>query len=62
MLGFITCRFMEIRCKKLIGPGLLNCLKGKACFHIKKFDKEIFLQIKEALDNGYKIWHKRGWL
>jgi len=48
--------------KKLIRPELLKCLKGKACFHIKKFDKEIFSQIKEALNNGYKIWHKRGWL
>ena len=48
--------------KKLIKPELLKCLKGKACFHIKKFDKEIFSQIKEALNDGYKIWHKRGWL
>ena len=48
--------------KKLIKPELLKCLKGKACFHIKKFDKEIFSQIKEALHDGYTIWHKRGWL
>ena len=48
--------------KKLIKPELLKCLKGKACFHIKKFDKEIFSQIKDALSDGYKIWHKRGWV
>ena len=48
--------------KKLIKPELLKCLKGKACFHIKKFDKEIFFQIREALNDGYKIWNKRGWL
>jgi hypothetical protein len=48
--------------KKMIRPELLKCLKGKACFHIKKFDKEIFSQIKEALKIGYDSWHKRGWI
>jgi hypothetical protein len=48
--------------KRLIKPELLNCLKGKSCFHIKKFDQEIFLQIKEALATGHKEWHKRGWI
>jgi hypothetical protein len=46
--------------KKLIKPELLKCLKGKSCFYIKKFDKEIFSQIKEALAIGYKEWHQRG--
>ncbi|HMG69263.1 MAG TPA: hypothetical protein VK588_16310 [Chitinophagaceae bacterium] len=48
--------------KKLIKPELLKCLKGKACFHIKKPDKEIFSQVKEALKIGYDCWHERGWL
>jgi hypothetical protein len=48
--------------KKLIKPELLKCLKGKACFYIKKPDQEIFLQIKEALAIGYKEWHQRGWI
>ena len=48
--------------KKLIKPELLQCLKGKACFYIKKSDKEIFSQIKEALAIGYKEWHQRGWI
>ena len=48
--------------KKLIKPELLKCLKGKACFYIKRSDKEIFLQIKEALAIGYKEWHQRGWI
>jgi hypothetical protein len=30
------------------------------CFYIKKFDKEIFSQIKEALAIGYKEWHQQG--
>ena len=48
--------------KKLIKPELLKCLKGKACFYIKKSDKEIFSQIKEVLAIGYKEWHQRGWI
>jgi hypothetical protein len=48
--------------KKLIKPELLKCLKGKACFYIKKPDKEIFSQIKEALAIGHKEWHQRGWI
>jgi len=48
--------------KKLIKPELLKCLKGKACFYIKKSDKKIFLQIKEALAIGYKEWLQRGWI
>ena len=48
--------------KKLIKPELLKCLKGKACFYIKRSDKEIFSQIKEALAMGYKEWHQRGWI
>ena len=48
--------------KKLIKPELLKCLKGKSCFYIKKFDKEVFSQIKEALALGYKEWHERGWM
>jgi len=48
--------------KELIKPELLKCLKGKACFHIKSYDKEILSQIKHALNVGYNLWHKRGWV
>ena len=54
--------YMNPAVKKLIKPGLLKCLKGKACFYIRKFDKEIFSQIKEALAIGYREWHQRGWI
>jgi len=52
--------YTEPSIKKLIKPELLKCLKGKSCFYIKKFDKEIFSQIKEALAIGYKEWHQQG--
>jgi len=48
--------------KQLLEPELLKCLKGKACFHIKKYDKEIFSQIKKALRVGHDAWTSRGWL
>lgn len=48
--------------KKRIKPELLKSLKGKACFHIKKYDKEIFAQVKEALKMGHDCWRERGWL
>jgi hypothetical protein len=54
--------YMDTSVKKLIKPELLKCLKGKACFYIKKNDKEIFSQIKEALAIGYKQWRQRGWI
>lgn len=54
--------YMDSEIRKLIKPGLLKCLKGRACFHIKKFDKEIFSQINDALKIGYDCWHMRGWL
>ena len=56
--GYVGFYYMPVNgdpsIKKIIKPGLLKCLKGKACFYIKKQDKEIFSQVKEALAIGYK--------
>lgn len=64
--GYVGFYYMPVygdtKLKELIKPELLKCLKGKACFHIKKFDKQIFSQIEEALRMGYDLWHERGWL
>jgi len=64
--GYVGFYYMPVNgdpsIKKLIKPELLKCLKGKACFYIKKADEEIFSQIKEALAIGYKEWHQRGWI
>ena len=43
-------------------PELLGLLKGKSCFHIKKLTPELETQIKEALEIGYKLYQKRGWI
>jgi hypothetical protein len=64
--GYVGFYYMSVygdaKVKELIKPELLKCLKGKACFHIKSYDKKIFLQIKDALDVGFMLWNKRGWL
>lgn len=48
--------------KELIKPELLKTLKGKSCFHIKYLDDTLEKQIKDALDIGYKLYKKRGWV
>jgi hypothetical protein len=64
--GYVGFYYMPVygdpRVKELIKPELLKCLKGKSCFHIKKYDREILSQIKDALSVGYNIWHSRKWL
>lgn len=47
---------------KQLHPDLMKCLKGKACFHIKKNDDVLFQQIKEAIKIGYDFYKKSGWL
>lgn len=44
----------------LFGKELLATLKWKSCFHIKKLDDTLIKQIKDALENGYKIY-KENW-
>ena len=43
-------------------PELLKLLKGKSCFRIKELDSELEAHIEEALEKGYKLYEKRGWI
>src|ERR1700730_16605205 len=56
--GYVGFYFMPVygkpEMKKVLKPELLKCLKGKACFHIKKNDAVILEQIKDALKIGYE--------
>jgi hypothetical protein len=65
-IGYVGFYFMpvytEAEKKEVFKPELLKCLKGKSCFHIKKFDAEIFKQMEEALDKGYRKHKERGWI
>jgi len=54
--------YAEPEMKKIFKPELLKCLKGKSCFHIKEYNKEIFSQIKSALKTGYEAYLEKGWI
>ncbi|MBI4547602.1 MAG: DUF1801 domain-containing protein [Ignavibacteriae bacterium] len=48
--------------KQVFKKELLSTLKGKSCFHIKTLDANLTKQIKEAIEHGYKLYKKRGWI
>jgi len=48
--------------KDVFKPELLKLLKGKSCFHIKKLNPELEMQIDFALKVGYELYKKRGWI
>lgn len=52
--------YMNDPLKREISPDLLKCLKGKACFHIKKNDPALLKEIDKALKIGYKGFIDRG--
>ena len=54
--------YMNEAVRSQLKPELLKCLKGKACFHIKKNDPLLFDQIGEALEIGYASYKKMGWI
>jgi hypothetical protein len=65
--GYVGFYYMPIytnseKIRKAIQPELLKCLKGKACFHIKKADEIILAQIKDALKIGYDSYKQMGWV
>jgi len=65
--GYVGFYYMPIythsnKVKKLLSPELLKCLKGKACFHIKKQDAIILSQIKDALKIGYDCYKEMDWV
>ncbi|WP_445475539.1 hypothetical protein ACT9XH_02005 [Methanococcoides methylutens] len=41
---------------------LMKLLKGKSCFHLKKFDESIFDDIKWIIDKGMEIYKEEGWV
>ncbi len=53
---------MKYILQEIFHPNLLKLLKGKACFHIKKDDADLLEQIKDALEAGFDLYKKRGWI
>ena len=41
---------------------LMNCMKGKSCFNIKKNDTDIYKGIKKALKKGYSFYKKINYI
>lgn len=54
--------YSDVNILEVFKPELLKTLKGKSCFHIKYLDDTLEKQIKEALEIGYKLYKKRGWI
>lgn len=54
--------YIDKELKDVFETELLNLLKGKSCFHIKKIDKKLEKQIKKALDIGFDLYKKRRWI
>ncbi len=41
--------------------GLLKCLEGKTCFHIKKDAPRIMSEVEEVLEIGFAYYQSKGW-
>jgi len=54
--------YTDTELKEVFKPELLKLLKGKSCFHIKKLDSNLREHIEEALEIGYQLYKKRGWI
>lgn len=64
--GYVAFHYLPIYINesmgKLFSPALMKCLKGKACFNIKKNDPEILAEVQKAIKLGYEAYQKRGWV
>lgn len=47
--------------KEKLAPELVQTLKGKSCFHIKKTGPVVLDQLKETLRAGYHYYQTMGW-
>jgi hypothetical protein len=54
--------YAEPERKQLFAPELLELLKGKSCFHVKRLDDELIGQIRHALAEGRRLYESRGWV
>ena len=45
-----------------LSPELKKCLKGKACFHIKQADQQLFKQIEKMTRDGFNMYKQKKWI
>ncbi len=64
--GYIGFYYMPIYTNpersSMFKPELLALLKGKSCFHVRRLEREVKKQIKDALASGFKLYKQRGWV
>jgi len=64
--GYVGFYFMPVYAfsgtKAALHPDFMKCLKGKACFHIKQNNDQLFEQIASAIQIGYDAYLQKGWL
>ncbi len=41
---------------------LKKCIKGKACFNIKKADQQLLKQIEKMTRDGFKMYKQKKWI
>jgi hypothetical protein len=54
--------YSDVEIKDFFQPELLRRLKGKSCFHINKLDAGLLSQIDTALQMGYALYQRKGWI
>jgi len=54
--------YTDTKLKEVFKPELLKLLKGKSCFHVKSLNPELEVQIADALEIGFQLYKKRGWI
>lgn len=54
--------YTDVDMTKIFEPQLLKLLKGKSCFHIRKLDDELEMQISAALEAGFSLYKEKGWI
>lgn len=54
--------YTDTEIKPLFAPELLRLLKGKSCFHIRRADEGLLQHIAQALEVGFELYQKRGWV
>jgi hypothetical protein len=59
---YLMCLYMNDEAKKKLSPNLMKLLQGKTCFHVKKLDDGLRVDIEAALGLGTQAYKERGWL
>ncbi len=54
--------YMNPSMAEKFSPDFIKCLKGKACFNIKKHDPAILAEVQKAIKLGYEGYQKLGWV